>query len=443
MENYKSTDVFTPTKPAKLTFIERDEINEQLVDALRTPGKQIVLYGPSKSGKTTLLTNKLEQLYENHVTTKCTKETSFENLLLSAFDKLNPFYIAKVTKTKTVSIKSSLSSEYELIKAKIEYNHSRQEQTNIDRIIPPQLTAERLAEFMGEAKCCWVLEDFHKVTDSQKEKISQIMKVFMDSANDYDDVKIIAVGAVDTARQVIEYDREMENRVSEIIVPLMLKENIVEIINKGEDLLNFAIKNSIKNDIANYASGLAAICHQLCLNICFAAEINYTCKQKFKIEEKHLEIAIKRYLNDTSDTLKSIFDQALVRRRKRKYDNCKIILTNMANFGNEGVTHNQLLTEIQKRNKEYPASNLTVYLKELTTEKRSELLRYDSYSNRYHFSDPILLAYARCLFRPKGKNDHLEITKSEFLNLLENIAAKFVEKEFKKRGENNQLLLKF
>ena len=47
MEKVCTTDVFTPGKPAQLTFVERQELNAQLVDALRTPGKQIVVYAPS------------------------------------------------------------------------------------------------------------------------------------------------------------------------------------------------------------------------------------------------------------------------------------------------------------------------------------------------------------------------------------------------------------
>ena len=38
-------DVFTPTKPARLTFVEREKINDRLVNALRTPCKQLIVYG--------------------------------------------------------------------------------------------------------------------------------------------------------------------------------------------------------------------------------------------------------------------------------------------------------------------------------------------------------------------------------------------------------------
>ena len=56
--SYDVYDVFTPSQPAKLSFIDRDSINDSLVNALNTPGKQIVVYGHSGSGKTTLLSNK-------------------------------------------------------------------------------------------------------------------------------------------------------------------------------------------------------------------------------------------------------------------------------------------------------------------------------------------------------------------------------------------------
>ena len=43
----------------------------------------------------------------------------------------------------------------------------------------------------------------------------------MDKSADYPYLKIIALGAVNTGREVVEYDTEMRNRVSEIEVTLM------------------------------------------------------------------------------------------------------------------------------------------------------------------------------------------------------------------------------
>ena len=64
MNTYDLNEVFTPSSPASLTFVERTSVNYLLVEAIRTKGKQIVIYGHSGTGKTTLLHNKLLQTFK-------------------------------------------------------------------------------------------------------------------------------------------------------------------------------------------------------------------------------------------------------------------------------------------------------------------------------------------------------------------------------------------
>ena len=402
MEKYKTIDVFTPTTPAKYAFVERQALNDQLVDALRTPGKQVVVYGPSGSGKTTLLVNKLHQLYPDHITTRCTAAMTFESLLLDAFDSLNVYYSATASIKKTKSISAKLEKEYFGIKSTIEVTAAIERQISLARILPPQLTPQRLAEFCGAAGCCWVLEDFHKVPQAEKTKISQIMKVFTDTAAEYSDLKIVAIGAVDAARQVIQYDPEMRNRVAEIAVPLMTEAETCELMYNGERLLNTNF-GSIKIDIAAYSSGLAAVCHQLGLNICFAANIMETCPRTFTFTEEQLREAQERYVNDASDTLKAVFDLALKQERKRRFDNARLILRALTELGHQGGSHGDIFARIREGEPTYPAGNLTSYLRELISSKRGEILRYDSTSGKYFFSDPLYLSYLQCHFAPETK----------------------------------------
>ena len=88
----RSNAVFTPSTPAKLTFVERDSVNIQIVNALSTPGKQLVIYGHSGCGKTTLIINKLNQIYEDHITVRCISSLTYGEIILQAFDELNPYY---------------------------------------------------------------------------------------------------------------------------------------------------------------------------------------------------------------------------------------------------------------------------------------------------------------------------------------------------------------
>lgn len=307
-EKHDVYKVFTPTTPARLTFVEREKVNSKLVNALRTPGKQVVVYGHSGSGKTTLLVNKLHQLYENHLTSRCMKSVTFDMLVLDAFDQLAPFYISEKSDKTTKSINTQISSEYLSIKGLLAYTNSHEAQNKQTRAIPPQLTPQALGRFMGASGCCWVLEDFHKIDEKERSHLSQIMKVFMDMADQYPTLKIIALGAVDTARQIVEYDAEMGNRVAEIHVPLMDEDEINDIISRGTELLRIAMAENLAKGISSYSNGMASVCHHLCLNICTSQEIYETRDTLVNVEEQSLQSALQMYLEESSDTLKKAFD---------------------------------------------------------------------------------------------------------------------------------------
>ena len=427
MEKHSIYDVFTPTKPATLTFVERDVINTRLVDALALPGKQIVVYGHSGSGKTTLLVNKLQQTYESHLTTRCMVDLKFEHLVIDAFDQLNPFFSSEQTRTSKKSISSALSTEYFGIKAKIGTETSTETQTKQQRILPPQLTPQRLAQFIGEANCCWVLEDFHKLSETEKKKLSQVMKIFMDMAVQYRNLKIVAIGAVATAREVVEYDQEMKNRVAEISVPLMSQEELESILTKGEELLNLAFQPRIKDAIAVYSNGLASVCHQLALNCCLAAGINETADSKIDISTKEFENATTTYVADESDSIRAAFDRAVRQQRERKYDNCRLILEAITKSdSDEGLTTAEIVDKIKRKIPNYPPGNVTIYLKELQSEKRSAIIRMDPASGKFSFSNPFHRVYAQIVFSKRKR----ELPQFEF-KLQDIISDEAKDKMFK------------
>ncbi|MFH0820999.1 MAG: hypothetical protein V1908_04455, partial [Candidatus Peregrinibacteria bacterium] len=388
-EKYQLHDVFTPNRPARLTFVERPGINEALVNALQTPGKQIIVYGHSGSGKTTLLANKLEQIYENHLTTRCIKHLTLEHLLLDAFDQLDPFYGESATTTSKRVKGTSLGVDYKILKLQVNKALEEQKASTVKRFLPPTLTPQTLARLMGAANLCWVLEDFHKITNEEKSKLAQAMKIFMDEADNHKYLKIVAIGAVDTARQVIEYDAEMRHRVAEIHIPLMTDAEIRQIITRGESLLNFQLSEEVKEGTIQYANGLAAVCHGLCLNICQAIGLVETLASKVEVMSDHLECAVQAYLREMEDTIKAAFDRALRKQGRGKFDSTEPIILTLAQSPQEGASEQELLVGIRHKLPRYREASLRRCLQELQTEQRGFLLRYDQDSGRYSFRDPI------------------------------------------------------
>lgn len=394
-----TTEVFTPTTQAKLTFVDRleDELNENLVDSLRTPGTQIVIYGHSGTGKSTLLFNVINRLYERTIVSRCTSDMTYEQLIITAFDSLNIFYTTQISDKLSQNISANLSSDYQIVKASIGASIGSEKTMTTQRILPPQLTPQRLAEFMGAAKCCWVIEDFHKIKENEKTKLSQQLKVFVDTSLTYPDVKTVLIGAVNTAREVIEYDSEMNNRVVELFVPLMLDTELHQILEKGETILNIRFSQRMKNEIVKFSSGLASITHRIALNMCQANNINNAQVVTFKFTDDHLLAAIKKYISGSSDTLRKRYELAVKVHKVRKYDNGKVIIEALANLDFEEVQQNTILQEIRKIHPTYPQANLSSYLLQLQNVEKGEIIILNPNNGKYSFSDPLIRTYVKCL----------------------------------------------
>ncbi len=423
---YQTTKVFTPTTPARLTFVERVAVQDRLATSLNTPGKQIVVYGHSGVGKTTLIVNKLHQLYETHITTRCMKGMSFEAMLLDAFSQLESTYVSEQIDKNQKNISMQLSGDYQSIKGQLGVNKQTESQQKTTPLIPPQLTPQTLGKFIGEANGCWVLEDFHKVDEAEKQKISQIMKVFMDLSDEYPTLKIIAIGAVNTARQVIEYDEEMKNRVSEIPVQLMTDDEIKQIIVFGEDRLNIVFPDNLKKQIIKHSIGMASICHSLCLFMCLNAGITQTINgQKYNFLLKDWKRSLEMLLEETSDTIKSAFEKSLKKKRQNKFHHSQIILNALCDFSDAGAGRIDLLRKIQREHKDYPGGGLKAKLDALCEIANGGILRFNPNSGSYSFRDPNYLAYAQAL----QKGSATEIQEENFALRLSDLFRDYLKRD--------------
>jgi len=220
----------------------------------------------------------------------------------------------------------------------------------------------------------------------------------MDMADDYPALKIVAIGAVDTARQVVECDPEMRNRVAEIHVPLMDGSEIEKIVEKGQELINIKFDGDVIQGIGSYSSGMASVCHHLCLNVCTVKEIYETQDDQVEIDQEALQEALQVYLEESSDTLKKAFDAAFMQERTRKYDNKKLIVKALSKFGPEGALRSEILVKIRNEEPEYPQGNLTKYLDQLCSVNDVPIIRHDTANGNYAFSDPIYRVFAMAYF---------------------------------------------
>lgn len=403
----KLEDVFTPSNAAVLNYIKRPSLEDILSKNLTIQGKQIILYGHSGSGKTTLIREALSKLKKNYIITTCISSDTLEDIIIKAFDKLNPYYMAKTSKKRSIKISEQLKLKYTGIDNTLKTEVHRENTEEQQRVLPVQLTYEKLAEFLGAANCVWVIDDFHKVEDYEKQKLAEVMKAFVDISNDYNKVKIVALGAVSSGREIINNTNDIQGRLAEIAVPLLSNDQIKEILENGEKLLNIRFSDNLKDLTCKYANSLGSICHALAYNYCHISGIHKTPFFEITISDDIVNKAIEEYVSEKSDTYKQLLDKAL-KSRGNSYENVKLILQAIISLNMEDVTHNEILTKIQESTPSYPQGNCTNYLQKLCSNKFDEILRYDNNSGKYSFSDLFFKSYCRIMFDldiPNGDSD--------------------------------------
>ena len=127
-------EVFTPSRPARVNFVPRARVNDDLVDAIRTPGTQIVIFGETGSGKSSLLLKKLDELYPDHLTTRCHGTMTFDAVLLDAFDQLDPFFNAGATTGHSSTVRAGLTADFFRVRASVDAAATESGSTSIARV---------------------------------------------------------------------------------------------------------------------------------------------------------------------------------------------------------------------------------------------------------------------------------------------------------------------
>lgn len=179
-------EVFKVSGVPTHTFV-RPSSFDRLKVALRTPGRGVIIEGPSGIGKSTAVTKVLEEL---NLGTKVT--------MLSARDPVDAEYIAML----------------------------------------PELTS------VGTV----VVDDFHRLEDAIKAAVADLLKVTADREDE--GRKIVVIGINEAGRSLISSSPDLANRIEVIRFEVEPSSKIAELVEAGETALNISIdarQNIIEN----------------------------------------------------------------------------------------------------------------------------------------------------------------------------------------------------
>lgn len=206
-------DVFKLSGIPTITFVEPDEY-QNLYVSIRTSGRGVIIEGPSGIGKTTCVRQVIEKL-KAEPSDKIIKE----------------FKVLSGRKKNDVDIiKGILSS----------------------------------SDFGGV-----IIDDFHKLDDDLKCKISDLLKNLADEQPD--NCKLIIIGINKTGKSLIDLSPDLLSRISIVKFESNPEYKLRELLEKGERALNLSL--NVKEEIVSDSDGAFHIAQMLAHNACLQAKI--------------------------------------------------------------------------------------------------------------------------------------------------------------------------
>lgn len=403
---YKLEEVFTSGSPADVNYIRRPKLENILLSNLKVKGRQIAVFGHSGSGKTTIVQKLLSEQKYSSIITPCSDDTTFDDLILSAFDELTPYYLESVSQSSSRKMLSSLQTEYSIVKGSIASEQTETIGSQLKRFLPIQLTPKKLSDFLGVAHCCWIIEDFHKLKSEERKKLANCLKVFVDQSVKYPDMKIICIGVVGSVHELLQYDTNLNTRVAEIEIPLLSDDENRMLVENGCNLLYIKMDSKMVNDIISYSNRIGSVAHQMCYDICYKNNILNTQKHKAFLPYEKFADALQSYIESQSDRLHFLYEGAI------KADIGWYILRTLANTGWDKVSLDGIIKAVNQnhKHKRFLESQVVEKLQELSLPEVG-IVKFDQNADKYSLSSPFWGAFIKMQQR-------LEYTKSKKKQIL-------------------------
>ncbi|MDG5494023.1 TIR domain-containing protein [Niveispirillum sp. BGYR6] len=234
-------EVFRLSGVPSITFV-KPERYEEIKVSVRTPGRCLVVEGPSGIGKTTTITKVLAEL-------------------------------------KVIDSVTSLSARRP---TDVEYIDALPGMSDIGTVI---------------------VDDFHRLGDTTKAKLSDYMKILADSGDVSS--KLILIGINKAGHQLVKFAHDLGLRIDVFRLEANPVEILEQVISLGERALNVEISN--KKKVAELAQGSFQLVQMLCHKLCILDRVSET-----KDEKRKIETSINAVLEDVVFDLSRQFKDAAI-----------------------------------------------------------------------------------------------------------------------------------
>jgi AAA ATPase domain len=391
------SEVFTPARPvgpemwASREFAGHDRaqgLQRRFEERIAEPGRQIVLYGDTGVGKTSLVEHVCNTNGIEFVRVECgqpLKEMLREALTVAGIAEERVEWSTKVTGRAGARGDAIIT-------------FSRSEREDIDTTTgtsyPTSMQTAACVALTKAGVRVLFLDNFENVRARSygralATEIAQLMKSFADRRG----VKVVVAGISAESERLLLLDDATSRRTAEVEVPRMKDEELDEILQKGEARLGISFDSDCRAMILRYSDGFPYYTHLLALHATRAALAG----DEARVSMAHFQTALDEVLEDADLLLRRTYTDAVETTGNIKVR--KSIMQAMAGQEKPELTFREVRSAFQKVHPQYRSLDslnfINVGLGELV--EKYQVLQSrgikKSSDRTYRFLNPLMRTY--------------------------------------------------
>lgn len=286
-------DIFTPGQYPEYTYVERGrgQYEKNLEWEINKPSAIVSINGPSKSGKSMLLKNVIDDSGYNLIEVRGSEISSSEDLWSKVLDKLGEPENREVvdseteSSTKEAGIRSSLfniggSSSEEETEEEVDV-HGRKGLSQVMKKVD-------LDEFV------LFIDDAHYIDKNYHKEISESIKNAFENG-----MKVCGAYIPHRSDDLMRANPDLSGRVDTITLEYWGIDDLMEIAQKGFNKLNMVVEEETIRNFAEESIGSPHLMQKLCLELCKEKRIRESFNEETSVDVCRGEL--KSVLRNTAD----------------------------------------------------------------------------------------------------------------------------------------------
>jgi len=295
-KKYKTNDVFGVRSKLIESYIERQEVDLSFKEAL-TDGNEVIVYGSSKQGKTSLILNNLRE--DEYVRVECSPQTQVIDIYKSILRQLAITFTESESHEQATEAGGGLSATLKIkvpalgeaqVSPSLSGKGTKRSTQKENHVEFNLALAQDVAEVLHQygIKKYLVLENFHYLALEVQEALAFDLRVFQDHG-----IIFIILGIWREANRLAQFNGDLLDRITEIPVEPWDKTDFKRVIMKGANLLNVDF-SEVEDQLISGSFDSIGVVQELCKHCCIAAGVIETQAKRTKITNEHLKEAVEK-----------------------------------------------------------------------------------------------------------------------------------------------------